>query len=66
MEVQKHIRCVPGDVGKHVFIPGDQTRAKKIAEKLDNVKLISENRALQQRCLLFPAPCAINRRHGAH
>lgn len=45
MEVQKHIRCAPGDVGKHVFIPGDQTRAKKIAEKLDNVKLISENRA---------------------
>lgn len=45
MDVQKHIRCSPGDVGKYVFIPGDQGRAKKIAEKLEGVELVSENRA---------------------
>jgi uridine phosphorylase len=45
MEIQKHIRCAPGDVGEYVFIPGDQGRAGRIAEKMDHVELISENRA---------------------
>ena len=45
MEVQKHIRCLPGDVGKYVLIPGDQGRAERIAERLENVKLIAKNRA---------------------
>jgi len=43
-EVQKHIRCRYGDVGKYVLIPGDQDRAKKIAERFDNIKEINKNR----------------------
>lgn len=44
-EVQKHIRCRTGDVGKYVFIPGDQDRARKIAEHFDNMKEVASNRA---------------------
>ncbi len=45
MEVQKHIRCLPGDIGKYVFIPGDQGRAERISKRLEDAKLISKNRA---------------------
>lgn len=45
MEVQKHIRCKPGDVGEYVLIPGDEARAEKIALHLENAKLIAKNRA---------------------
>ncbi|MCS7175253.1 nucleoside phosphorylase [Pseudothermotoga sp.] len=45
MEIQKHIRCKFGDVGEYVFIPGDEARAEKIAERLENVVLIARNRA---------------------
>ena len=44
-ELQKHIRCRPGDVGRYVFIPGDQGRAKRIAERFENMKEIASNRA---------------------
>jgi len=43
-ELQRHIRCSVGDVAQYVLIPGDPGRAKRIAEKLDNVRLVSENR----------------------
>lgn len=42
--LQKHIRCVPGDVGKYVLIPGDPARSKRIAEYFDNPRLVAENR----------------------
>jgi len=45
MSLQKHIRCKPGDVGEYVLIPGDESRAAKIAERLEDVRKISENRA---------------------
>ncbi len=45
MSIQKHIRCKEKDVGKYVFIPGDEARAAKIAERLEKVQKISMNRA---------------------
>ncbi|HAJ33009.1 MAG TPA: purine phosphorylase [Candidatus Atribacteria bacterium] len=43
-EIQKHIRCKYGDIGKYVLTPGDQGRAKRISERLDNVREVSANR----------------------
>ncbi len=42
--LQRHIRCKMGDVGKFVLIPGDPGRARRIAERLENTTLISQNR----------------------
>jgi uridine phosphorylase len=43
-EVQKHIRCKPGDVAPSVLLPGDPARARRIAEHFDNATLVAENR----------------------
>lgn len=43
-EMQKHIRCVEGDVARYVLIPGDPARAHRIAAALDNARLVAENR----------------------
>jgi uridine phosphorylase len=43
-EVQKHIRCVPGDVARCVLLPGDPARARRIAERMETAKLVAENR----------------------
>jgi uridine phosphorylase len=43
-DLQKHIRCVPGDVAPYVLLPGDPARAGRIAERLDESKLVAENR----------------------
>lgn len=42
--LQKHIRCVPGDVARYALLPGDPGRARRIAEQMDDAKLIAENR----------------------
>ena len=44
MEKQHHIQLLPGDVGETVFIPGDVSRAKIIADHFDNPKLIAHSR----------------------
>lgn len=44
VEVQKHIRCRPGDVARSVLLPGDPARARRIAEQLEEARLIAENR----------------------
>ena len=44
VEVQKHIRCAPGDVARSVLLPGDPARARRIAEQLEDARLIAENR----------------------
>lgn len=44
LEVQKHIRCVPGDVARCVLLPGDPARARRIADEMDEARLIAENR----------------------
>ena len=44
VEVQKHIRCRPGDVARSVLLPGDPARARRIAQQLDDARLIADNR----------------------
>lgn len=44
LDVQKHIRCRPGDVARSVLLPGDPARARRIADQLDEARLIAENR----------------------
>jgi uridine phosphorylase len=43
-EIQKHIRCVPGDVARYVLLPGDPGRAERIAQQMDDAKLVAQNR----------------------
>lgn len=43
-DVQKHIRCKPGDVARYVLLPGDPARARRIADHFDNPELVAENR----------------------
>ena len=43
-EIQKHIRCAPGDVARSVLLPGDPARAHRIGEQLDEARVIAENR----------------------
>lgn len=44
VEVQKHIRCVPGDVARYVLLPGDPQRAKRIAAQMEEARFVAENR----------------------
>lgn len=44
MELQYHIRCKPGDVGKYVFLPGDPGRCASIAQHFDNPVHFGMNR----------------------
>lgn len=44
MERQFHIRCVPGDVGRYVILPGDPGRVPQIAAKLDDARQVACNR----------------------
>lgn len=39
-----HLPCDPKDIARYVFCPGDQRRAKKIADHFDNPYLVVENR----------------------
>lgn len=43
-EVQKHIRCRPGDIAPVVLVPGDLGRAHTIAKRLDNPRELAHNR----------------------
>ena len=43
-EVQKHIRCRPGDVARCVLLPGDPARARRIGEAMDEAQQVAENR----------------------
>ena len=44
MEKQHHIQLVPGDIGETVFLPGDVSRAKVIADHFDSAELVASNR----------------------
>ncbi|MEM5774350.1 MAG: nucleoside phosphorylase [Anaerolineaceae bacterium] len=44
MEKQHHIQLLPGDVGETVFLPGDVSRAKVIADHFDSAELVASNR----------------------
>lgn len=41
-----HIQVAPGEVGKYVILPGHPKRCKKIAEHLDDAKLVADSRSL--------------------
>ncbi len=44
MEKQHHIQLLPGDIGETVFLPGDVSRAKIIADHFDSAELIASGR----------------------
>lgn len=43
-EVQYHIQCKAGDVGRYVLLPGDPGRCEHVASYFDNPKLVAHNR----------------------
>ena len=43
-ELQYHIQCRPGDVGRYCILPGDPGRCEKIAAWLDDAHFVSSNR----------------------
>ncbi len=44
MDLQYHIRCKAGDVGRYVFLPGDPGRCEAIAQHFDNPVHFGMNR----------------------
>ena len=44
LEKQFHIRCVEGDVGRYVIVPGDPGRCEAIAKYFDDAKHVAQNR----------------------
>ncbi len=43
-ELQYHIKCAEGDVGRYVILPGDPGRCEKIAAYFDEPEFVSQNR----------------------
>lgn len=43
-ELQYHIKCAEGDVGKYVILPGDPGRCEKIAKYFDDAHFVAQNR----------------------
>lgn len=41
-----HIKCEPEQIARYVFCPGDQRRAKRIAEAFDDADLVSAERGI--------------------
>ena len=39
-----HIKCDPEDISRYVFCPGDQARARRIADQMDNAGLVTDSR----------------------
>lgn len=44
MEKQHHIQLLPGDIGETVFLPGDVSRAKIIADHFDSAEIAASSR----------------------
>ena len=44
LDKQFHIRCVPGDVGRYVILPGDPGRCEAIAALFDDARHVAQNR----------------------
>ena len=42
--MEHHIKCDAGDISRYVFCPGDQARARKIADHFKDARLVTENR----------------------
>ena len=43
-EIQYHIQCAPGDVGRYCILPGDPGRCEAIAQYFDQPALVARNR----------------------
>jgi len=43
-DIQFHIHCKPGDIGRYVILVGDPARVEKVAALYDNACFIAENR----------------------
>jgi uridine phosphorylase len=43
-DIEYHIQCTTGDIGRYVFIPGDPGRCQIIAEHFEKAEKIAENR----------------------
>ena len=43
-ELQYHIKCAEGDVGRYVILPGDPGRCEKIAAYFDDAEFVAQNR----------------------
>ena len=43
-QVQHHLHCRPGDVGRYVLLPGDPGRVPLIASYLDNAQPVAQHR----------------------
>jgi uridine phosphorylase len=41
-----HIQCTPEKVARHVFCPGHQSRAKRIADHFEDIELVSDDRGI--------------------
>ena len=41
---QYHIHLQPGDIGKYVLLPGDPARSDRVANYLEDAKLVANNR----------------------
>jgi len=39
-----HIICDPNDISRYVFCPGDQARARRIADQMENATLVTDSR----------------------
>lgn len=39
-----HVRCDPADISRYVFCPGDHARAKRIADHMDDARLVTDSR----------------------
>jgi len=39
-----HIRCDPDEIARYVFVPGDHDRARKIADRFDDSRLVTDSR----------------------
>ncbi|HEC22374.1 MAG TPA: uridine phosphorylase [Chloroflexi bacterium] len=39
-----HIRCDPDEIARYVFCPGDHARARKIADRMDDARLVTDSR----------------------
>lgn len=42
--MEHHIRCDAADIARYVFVTGDHDRAKKIADRFQDARLVSESR----------------------
>ena len=56
---QHHIKARDEDIARYCLIPGDHVRGRKIADRLDGMRLVSDTRGL-----VYPYEGSGDRRSG--